>query len=382
MVRRPPPSKPIMPSPAPPVDSASVTSAAPVSALAVSASVRAGTSAVADRSDCSRLPRQRADREPVAVGRGEGELVALDLHPDAGEHRQRVVPAGGERHLGDRGGEHVALERAGDGRHRRQRGVVLDRQRREREPRGSAGQHHPGALEPQVDRLGRAASGRCRTAAARAPSTRPGSDRGVHGDLRGHLVVEAATRTGPGAVLVDLEQQPEQHLHRRPGRQRTRCPDDGVREGVTLDPQFHGAAPCSGRSLAACASCGAGQCAAWHGRAGRAGSGRVPQVGRSFTPRGFPREREPVVVVGACMPVDERRCRRSAGVRTCAAAVDGHPQAPAGAGGRSAGGHARYPPVPRSRPHGCPQAVQRSCERRHGRTSAMSSRVVTAGSGS
>ena len=50
-----PPSKPIMPSPpeAPVLDSASVTSVPPVSAFAVSASVRAGTSAVADRPGCS-----------------------------------------------------------------------------------------------------------------------------------------------------------------------------------------------------------------------------------------------------------------------------------------------------------------------------------------
>ena len=48
VVRRPPPSKPTMPSPAAPVASASVTSGPPVSALAVSASVRAGTRAVVD----------------------------------------------------------------------------------------------------------------------------------------------------------------------------------------------------------------------------------------------------------------------------------------------------------------------------------------------
>jgi hypothetical protein len=47
--RRPPPSKPIIPSPPAADDSASVTSGPDVSALAVSARVRAGTSAVVDR---------------------------------------------------------------------------------------------------------------------------------------------------------------------------------------------------------------------------------------------------------------------------------------------------------------------------------------------
>ncbi len=53
VVRRPAPSKPIRPSPAPEWASATVTLSAEVSDLAVSARVRAGTSAMADRPGCS-----------------------------------------------------------------------------------------------------------------------------------------------------------------------------------------------------------------------------------------------------------------------------------------------------------------------------------------
>jgi hypothetical protein len=57
------------------------------------------------------LPVELAHREPEAVGGGEREPAALDLQPDAGEHRQGVVAAGGHRHLRDGGGEDVAGDR-------------------------------------------------------------------------------------------------------------------------------------------------------------------------------------------------------------------------------------------------------------------------------
>ena len=59
-----------------------------------------------------RMPAKLPDREPVAVGRGERHRLPVKLDVDRGEHRQRVVAAGGRRHLADRGGERAAVRRA------------------------------------------------------------------------------------------------------------------------------------------------------------------------------------------------------------------------------------------------------------------------------
>ena len=106
-----------MPSPAPPRGASAISTSAPVppSALAVSASVLAGTSAMAEKSGCSGCQLQLPDGQAVAVGRGQRDRVALDLHADAGEHRQRVVPAGGHGDLADGRGEHVAAHRPAAG---------------------------------------------------------------------------------------------------------------------------------------------------------------------------------------------------------------------------------------------------------------------------
>ena len=117
---------PVEPAPAP--DSAMVSVSLCARLLAASASVRAGTSTWTSAAVGSPgFQRQLADGEPVAVGGGEGELVAVDLEPDAGEHRQRVVAAGGDRDLGDGGRELGAVDRAGGRRHARQLRVVVDR---------------------------------------------------------------------------------------------------------------------------------------------------------------------------------------------------------------------------------------------------------------
>jgi hypothetical protein len=42
-----------------------------------------------------------------------GDQVVLDLQPDAGEHRQGVVPACGDGDLGDSLGEDVAVDQTG-----------------------------------------------------------------------------------------------------------------------------------------------------------------------------------------------------------------------------------------------------------------------------
>ena len=175
VVRRPPPSKPIIPSPLLPVDSASRTSGPEVSAFAVSARVRAGTRAVADMPGLLGLPGQRAHREPVAVGRGQGDLVALDLHADAGEHGQGVVATGGERDLRHGSAEDVALQGPRCRRHRRERRVVLHRQRRQGEAGRAAGERRRGGPPAGARRAGRAGIGRCLPGAGRgrAPARAP-----------------------------------------------------------------------------------------------------------------------------------------------------------------------------------------------------------------
>ena len=107
-----------------------------------------------------RVHGELADREPVAVGRGERDRVALDL--DAG-HRSasgsvssrpaatatwataaaNAAPRDGARTIG----------------HVRQRRVVVDRQRQQGEPGAAAGHHDLGAVGGHLDRLRRAGAG-------------------------------------------------------------------------------------------------------------------------------------------------------------------------------------------------------------------------------
>ena len=59
----------------------------------------------AGRDDDARLrdrveDRDRLDRDPVVVGRGQGQLVALELGQDPGQDRPGLVACGGERGLG------------------------------------------------------------------------------------------------------------------------------------------------------------------------------------------------------------------------------------------------------------------------------------------
>ena len=159
VVRRPPPSKPIRPSPELPAASATATVSLPASDFAVSARVLAGTRATASRPGCSGAPGQLAHGQPVAVGGGQGHGVAVDLDPDAGEDGQRVVAAGGDRDLGDGVGERPAGDGAGDAGHLRQGGVVVDRQRQQGEPGAATAQLDPGPVGVDLHRLGRQAAG-------------------------------------------------------------------------------------------------------------------------------------------------------------------------------------------------------------------------------
>ena len=255
-----------------------------------------------------RLPGQLADREPVAVGGGQPQLVALDLEPDAGEHRQRVVTAGGHRHLRDRGGERGAVDHAGGGRHRRQRRVVLDRHQRQREAGAAAADRDLRAIDGQVDGMGRQRA--ADLGQQSAADQRPAGDRCVHLDLDlgGDLVVEA----GDGQrVVSDLEQHPAQHGDRRPGRQAARGPGHGIGERVALHPELHRphslvAVPAPTRSVL------------WvlimPGSDGRGAHGRrivVPSsVAHTLFRFFFSWKEKTAAVVGAVDPVDRRRPAR------------------------------------------------------------------------
>ena len=180
---------------------------------------------------------QLAQREPVAVGGQERDLLALDLDPHAREQRQRVVAAGGDGHLGDRVGELVAVDGARGRRHDREVRVVLDRHRQEREPARTAGHDDLGAVEDDVDRLVGQGTGDLREQAA---GDQDGAGLAhVGGDLRpgGDLVVEA--RELDRARGVGLEAHTCQDRDRRPSGQAARRPRDGVRENVTVDPEPH-----------------------------------------------------------------------------------------------------------------------------------------------
>ena len=94
-----------------------VTSVPEVSDLAVSASTLAGHQRGGRHVGGARVPLELAQREPEAVGGQQRDRRALDLDPDAGEHRQHVVAAGGGDGLGDGVGEQVAAHGAGGLRH-------------------------------------------------------------------------------------------------------------------------------------------------------------------------------------------------------------------------------------------------------------------------
>ena len=55
------------------------------------------------------MPGQLTHGEPIAVGGEHRERLALQLNSDAGHHRQRLIAAGGDGNLGDRGRERIGL---------------------------------------------------------------------------------------------------------------------------------------------------------------------------------------------------------------------------------------------------------------------------------
>ena len=120
-----------------------------------------------------RRPGQLAHGQPESVGGGQNDLLAGDLDADAGQHRQRVIPAGRDRDLTDRLGEQIRGHHTGLLGQRRQRRVVLDRHGRQRESGATAAQRHPGALDADVHRLGRQRPGDVGQQPARIPKRFP-----------------------------------------------------------------------------------------------------------------------------------------------------------------------------------------------------------------
>ena len=141
-----------------------------------------------------RRPRQLANREPEPVGRRQNDLLAGNLDPDAGEHRQRVVTAGGNGDLADRLGEQISGDHAGLVGQGRQRRVVLDGHRRQRESCAAAGQRHAGALDADVDRLGRQRPGDVRQQPSGYQNASRRSDFGRNLNLGRDFVVESGDR--------------------------------------------------------------------------------------------------------------------------------------------------------------------------------------------
>src|SRR3984957_11844031 len=259
VVRRPPPSNPIIPSPPAPSSpgsaSAMDTSAPAVSARAVSASARAGTSTAADRSGRAGVQRssrtasrersgrwgagggaaRAGDGEPVAVGGDQGESLALDLDPDAGQRGERVVPAGRGGRLAYRGRERVTPDGARRRGHLRQGRVVLGRHGQQGERRAATGERGPRAVGDDLHRAGGQAPGDLREQAA--------GDQGLafllrldrHPGLRRDVIVEAGQGQVPGCLQADSRQDRDGG----PGRQGTGRPRHGFSQYIAFYLDLH-----------------------------------------------------------------------------------------------------------------------------------------------
>ena len=120
-------------------------------------------------------------------------------------------------------------------RQRGQRRVVLDGHRRQREPGTAAGQRHPGALDADVDRLGRQRPGDVGQQPTGHQNASRRSDFGRNLHFGRHLVVESGDRQ---TVVGTGEQHTGQHRHRRPGRQVACHPGHRVGEVFAHQPEL------------------------------------------------------------------------------------------------------------------------------------------------
>ena len=182
-----------------------------------------------------RVPPQLAHGQPVPVGGHQGERVALDLDPHAGQGRERVVTPGRGRRLVHRGGEGVAADGAGRRRHLRQGGVVLDRHREQREGGAAAGQGGAGAVGRDLHRAGGKAAG---DLGEQPPRHQRGALLlGGHRDagLGGYVVVEAGQRELGVGLQAHAGQDGDSGACREPAG----GPGDGLGERVALHLDLH-----------------------------------------------------------------------------------------------------------------------------------------------
>lgn len=187
-----------------------------------------------------RGPGHLADGEAVAVGRHEGEGVALDLHLDAGQQRKGLVAGGGDRDLADGLGEVVGVDRAGDAGHDGQRRVVVGGHGGQGEAGGAAGDGDLRALDLELDGLGGQGLGDVGEETAGDEDDAVLLD--VGGDLAvgGDLVVEGCEDEGG---VLGLEAHAGEDGHRRAGGHRAGGPGDGLGEDVSINPELHGGVP-------------------------------------------------------------------------------------------------------------------------------------------
>jgi hypothetical protein len=182
-------------------------------------------------------PRQLADGQAVAVGRGQRELLAGGLEQHGGEDRTRLVVSGGPGHLarGDR--DHLA----GHGADPVQRGL---HQRREvvgvQQPQ-LVGDAPAADAEPAVGGLDLDNAGR---QVADDVAEHPAWHHDPAVVLAGHLHdglagVLQVGRSQPEPVVAELHQGAAEHRQCRPRRDRPTDPRDGIRERVSLCPKAH-----------------------------------------------------------------------------------------------------------------------------------------------
>ena len=209
--------------------------------LAVSFRVRAGTRALQAHLGVVRAATaSRAARAGSGRWRASTACSPVELDPDAGHHRQRLVAAGGDRDLGDGGGERGGVDGAGALRHLRQGRVVLDRHGRQREPGAAADQLQVGADRGDVHRLGRQRLGDLGEQPAGDEGGAVGVPLHLDGDLAGDLVVEA----GDVQVAVgDPQHHPGEHRDGGPGGQALGRPRHRVGERVALHSELHAMPP-------------------------------------------------------------------------------------------------------------------------------------------
>ena len=184
---------------------------------------------------------QLADGEAEAVGGGQGEPRPVDLHADAGEHRQRVVAAGGHRDLRDGGRQLLGGDGARQLRHRGQLRVVLDRHGGQAEPAAAAVDRGPGPVDDEVDRLGGQRAGDVGQQPAGDEHAAGIADGGLDLDAGRGLVVEP----GDGEPLAGgpagcLDEDAAQNRNRRARRKAARDPCGRIGQDVAFDPELHG----------------------------------------------------------------------------------------------------------------------------------------------